>query len=58
MRMRSASSGSLTAIRPPSPSAKRFLVGKKLKVDATLVAIAAGAERLRGVLDHRQPEAA
>jgi len=37
--MRSASSASLTATRPPSPSAKRFFVGKKLKVDAMLVAI-------------------
>ena len=29
----------MTEIRPPSPSAKRFLVGKKLNVEATLVAI-------------------
>ena len=39
MRSRSASSASLTAIRPPSPSANRFLVGKKLNVEAMLVAI-------------------
>src|SRR5438067_1150551 len=39
MRRRWASSASLTATRPPSPSANRFFVGKKLKVEATLVAM-------------------
>ena len=39
MRIRSASSPSLAAIRPPSPSAKRFFEGKKLNVETTLVAI-------------------
>src|SRR4051794_23921445 len=39
MRKRCPSSASLTAIRPPSPRAKRFFVGKKLKVEAMLVAI-------------------
>jgi hypothetical protein len=29
----------LTAIRPPSPRPNRFFVGKKLKVEAMLVAI-------------------
>ena len=29
----------MTATRPPSPSAKRFFVGKKLNVEAMLVAI-------------------
>ena len=29
----------MTEISPPSPSANRFLVGKKLKVEAMLVAI-------------------
>ena len=58
MRSFSASSASLTAIRPPSPSAKRFFVGKKLNVEAMLVAMPLGAERLRRVLDHRQAEAA
>ena len=37
MRIRRASSSSLTAISPPSPSAKRFFVGKKLNVDAAPV---------------------
>ena len=51
-------SSSVQATRPPSPSANRFLVGKKLKVEQTpVVAIPVGAERLRGVLDQRQAEA-
>ena len=37
MRTRSASSASLDGDRPPSPSANRFFVGKKLKVEATPV---------------------
>src|SRR5581483_1538254 len=41
MRSRAASFGSLTEIRPPSPRAKRFFVGKKLNVEAMLVAIPA-----------------
>ena len=41
MRSRSASSASLTAIRPPSPSANRFFVGKKLNVETMLVAMPA-----------------
>jgi hypothetical protein len=39
MRTRSATASSLTATSPPSPRPKRFFVGKKLNVDATLVAI-------------------
>ena len=58
IRTRSASSASLVATRPPSPSAKRFLVGKKLNVEATLVADPGRAERLGGVLDDRQAEPA
>ena len=54
---RSATSSSRHATSPPSPSAKRFFVGKKLKVEQTPVRRDAGcAERLRGVLDQRQPE--
>ena len=37
IRTRSASSSSVAATRPPSPRANRFLVGKKLKVEATPV---------------------
>ena len=39
MRSFSARAASLTAINPPSPSAKRFLVGKKLNVEAMDVAM-------------------
>src|ERR1700722_1263538 len=38
-RTRSASAASEVATRPPSPRAKRFLVGKKLNVEASSVAI-------------------
>ena len=37
IRIRSATSSSVAATSPPSPSANRFLVGKKLKVEATPV---------------------
>ncbi len=33
MRTRSATASSIAATRPPSPSANRFLVGKKLNVE-------------------------
>ena len=39
MRRRCARSASLTEMSPPSPRANRFLVGKKLNVEAMLVAI-------------------
>jgi hypothetical protein len=48
--------GSLTAIRPPSPSAKRFFVGKKLK-SRRGSSRCRRAERLRRVFDHRDAEA-
>ena len=57
IRIRSATSSSVAATSPPSPSANRFFVGKKLKVEATpVVAMPVGAERLGGVLDQRQAE--
>jgi hypothetical protein len=37
MRIVSATSSSMDAMSPPSPSAKRFFVGKKLKVEQTPV---------------------
>ena len=57
MRIRSASSASLTAIRPPSPSAKRFFVGKKLKVEAMLVAIPCAPNACAASSIDRQAEA-
>ena len=55
-----------TATRPPSPSAKRFFDGKKLKVEAMLVAIpgepnawaassTSGSPRRAQLLDRRRP---
>ena len=59
-------SASLTAIRPPSPSAKRFFDGKKLNVETTLVAIPcepnacaassiSGRPKLAQLRDRRRP---
>ena len=46
-----------TSTSPPSPKAKRFLVGKKLNVEQIPVcATPCGAERLRRVLDEREAE--
>jgi hypothetical protein len=54
---RSASSLSVAATSPPSPSANRFFVGKKLKVEsAPTFATPSRAEGLRCVLDDRHPE--
>ena len=43
MRTRCATSSSVQATRPPSPRAKRFLVGKKLNVEQTPVVAIPGA---------------
>ena len=57
IRTRSATASSVHATSPPSPSAKRFFVGKKLNVEQTpVVATPARAERLRGVLDQRHAQ--
>ena len=57
MRTRSATSSSRHVTSPPSPSAKRFFVGKKLNVEQIpVVRHAVGAERLGGVLDERKAE--
>ena len=42
---RSASSSSVAATRPPSPSANRFLVGKKLKVESAPPGATPGAPK-------------
>ncbi len=57
MRTRSATSSSRQATSPPSPSANRFFVGKKLNVEQTPgLRHAVCAEGLRRVLDQREPE--
>ena len=57
MRTRSATSSSRHVTSPPSPRAKRFLVGKKLNVEQIArLRDSLGAERLRGILDQREPE--